>query len=71
MKGCHVLSLRVEADLDNIWDNLAKRWEKQAKTYAREFWQSIGYAANASGGSQECLDVSYGFLATTLPFSQT
>ncbi len=57
-----VLSPRAQADLDEIWDFTAARWDdEQAERYIRELWHAIQVVAGDPRRGQSCDDVRYGY----------
>ena len=57
-----VLSPRAQADLDEIWDYTAARWnDAQAESYIRDIWQAIKTVATDSRRGSICDDVRAGY----------
>ncbi|MCI0599921.1 MAG: type II toxin-antitoxin system RelE/ParE family toxin [Beijerinckiaceae bacterium] len=57
-----VLSPRVQADLDEIWDYTAIHWGSgQAENYVRQLETAIKSAAAASRLGQPCDDIRTGY----------
>ena len=57
-----VLSLRAQADLDDIWTYTAATWDDdQAERYVREIWLAIRMLAADPRKARACDDIRAGY----------
>jgi toxin ParE1/3/4 len=63
--GGYALTLRAQADLDDIWDHTAKRWGvEQAETYLRELGRHLAMAADKPAIGRSCPEIRPGYYRT-------
>jgi toxin ParE1/3/4 len=62
MSDGFVLRPRAQADLDEIWDYSAARWDvDQAETYIRQLWEDISKVVGDPTLGRECPEVRPGY----------
>jgi toxin ParE1/3/4 len=58
----HILSRRAQADIEEIWNYTAERWdEEQANRYVRLLHQGIEAIARAPNRARPCDDIRVGY----------
>lgn len=58
----HALSSRARADLDEIWEYSAAKWNvESADNYIREIWKTIELVASEPGVGRSCDEIRKGY----------